>query len=45
VIRRSHLLLAVIALQVAVPMVALVLRWSGDGSAIRFGWHMFAGLQ
>lgn len=42
---RRWLLLAVIALQVLVPTVALVLRWSAGGTAIRFGWHMYAGLQ
>jgi hypothetical protein len=37
-------LIAVIALQVAVPTVMLVLRWTGDGTALRFGWHMFSGV-
>ena len=42
---RARLLLLVIAVQIVVPTVALVLRWAGDGSAVRFGWHMFAGLS
>jgi hypothetical protein len=42
---RARLLLAIIVLQAAVPTWALMVRWSGDGSAVRFGWHMFAGLS
>jgi hypothetical protein len=41
---RRRLLLAVIALQVTVPMTALILRLLQDGEAIRFGWHMYAGM-
>jgi hypothetical protein len=41
---RRIVLLAVIALQVAVPTLMLVLRLTGDGSAMRFGWQMFSGV-
>jgi hypothetical protein len=41
---RRRLLLTVIALQVTVPTTALVLRLLQDGEAVRFGWHMFAGM-
>ena len=41
---RRVVLLAVIAVQVAVPSVMLVLRLTGDGNAMRFGWQMFSGV-
>lgn len=38
------ILLAVIAAQIMVPTVMLLLRLTGDGTALRFGWQMFSGV-
>ena len=42
---RARLLLLVIAVQIVIPTVALVVRWTGDGTMVRFGWQMYAGPQ